>query len=110
MIRTYLMEDMLESQPRILANSASILTALSVLSLCASYSPSSSNQGWQKEAEVLVMETMKQELGDMHPNSLASIGNLAWMYLKQSAGGRRLTCWEVLVIEMTKQELGKEHT
>ena len=74
MIRTYLMGDMLESQSRILANSGSVLTARSVLSLCASYSPSSSNQGQEKEAEVLVMETTKQELGEVHPNLLAALG------------------------------------
>ena len=44
-----------------------------------------SNQGQQKEAEVLVMETMKQEQGEEHPNSLAIIGNLAQMYLNNGA-------------------------
>ena len=44
------------------------------------------NQGWWKEAkelELLVMEMRKRVLGEEHPDSLMSIGNLASTYWNQ---------------------------
>ncbi|KDR65417.1 hypothetical protein GALMADRAFT_38047, partial [Galerina marginata CBS 339.88] len=58
--------------------------------------------------DVAVMKKRKQVLGDEHPDTLRSMGNLASTFWKQG----RLTEAEalyVVVLEKTKQVLGDEH-
>src|SRR5882672_10773415 len=61
-----------------------------------------------EELEVLVMETKKRMLGEEHPHSLTSMGNLASTYRNQ---GRWKEAEElaVLVMETSKRVLGEEH-
>jgi len=57
---------------------------------------------------VLVMETMKRVLGEEHPDSLISMGNLAFTLQgpRQVQRGRGTG---VLVMETMKRVLGEEH-
>ena len=68
-------------------------------------------QGRWKEAETLgiqVMETRKKVLGDEHPKTLTSIGNLALTYWNQGRWKEAETL-EIQVMETRKKVLGDEH-
>ena len=67
--------------------------------------------GRWKEAEkleVLVMETSKRVLGEEHPDTLTSMGNLALTYWNQGRW-KEAEVLEVSVMEMRKRVLGEEH-
>jgi tetratricopeptide (TPR) repeat protein len=69
------------------------------------------SDGRYKEAEdlqVQVMETRKRVLGDEHPSTLASMGNLAATYMKQGRW-REAEELSVQVMKTTKRVLGDEH-
>ena len=68
-------------------------------------------QGHWKEAkalEVVVIEKKKQLLGDDHPDTLISMGNLASIYRKQGHW-KEAEALEVVVMEKTMQVLGDDH-
>ena len=54
------------------------------------------------------METRKRVLGEEHPDTLTSIGNLALTYRNQGRW-KEAEQLEVQVLEMTKRVLGEEH-
>ena len=58
--------------------------------------------------QVVVMETMKQVLGDDHPDTLTSMENLASTYRNQGRW-KEAEMLEVVVMEKTKQVLGDDH-
>src|ERR1700722_18346302 len=67
--------------------------------------------GMWKEAEklhVLVMETRKRVLGEEHPHTLLSMGNLASTYRNQGRW-KEAEVLEVSVMETRKRVLGEEH-
>jgi putative hemolysin len=67
--------------------------------------------GRWKEAEVLQVpgiETAKQVLGEEHPNTLTSIGNLASTYGNQGRW-KGVEVLQVLVMKTTQWVLGEEH-
>ncbi|EKM82275.1 hypothetical protein AGABI1DRAFT_124759 [Agaricus bisporus var. burnettii JB137-S8] len=67
--------------------------------------------GKSKEAEaleVVVMEKTKQLLGDDHPDTLSSMGNLAIMYSNQGKW-KEAEALQVVVMEKTKQLRGDGH-
>jgi hypothetical protein len=69
------------------------------------------NDGRCVEAELLfvqVMETKKRVLGDEHPDTLVSMGNLAMTYWGQG-GWTEAEQLEVQVMETIKRVLGNEH-
>jgi tetratricopeptide (TPR) repeat protein len=68
-------------------------------------------EGRWKEAEELnvqVMETRKRVLGEEHPDTLRSMGNLASTYQNQGRW-KEAEELEVQVMETTKRVLGEEH-
>ncbi|KAF7761692.1 hypothetical protein Agabi119p4_9684 [Agaricus bisporus var. burnettii] len=68
-------------------------------------------QGQWKEAEALylvVVEKRKQLLGDDHPDTLRSMGNLAATYRKQGQR-KEAEALQVVVMEKSKQLLGDDH-
>jgi hypothetical protein len=70
-----------------------------------------SEQGRWKDAEVLevvVMEKRKQLLGEDHPDTLTSMGNLAATYRNQGRW-KDAEVLEVVVMEKRKQLLGEDH-
>src|ERR1700722_10818126 len=67
--------------------------------------------GRWKEAEklgVLVMETSKRVLGEEHPDTLSSMGNLALTYAPQGRW-KEAEVLQVSVMETRKRVLGEEH-
>jgi hypothetical protein len=58
--------------------------------------------------EVVVMEKRKQVLGDDHPDTLTSMGNLASTYMNQGRW-KEAEMLEVVVMEKRKQVLGDDH-
>lgn len=61
-----------------------------------------------EELSVQVMETRKRVLGDEHPDTLASMGNLAFTYNKQGRW-KEAEKLGVQVMETEKRVLGDEH-
>ena len=69
------------------------------------------NQGRWKEAEgleVRVMETRKKTLGAEHPDTLASMHNLAFTWKSQSRSEEAISLMKNC-FERQKQTLGAEH-
>ena len=63
-----------------------------------------------EELEAQVMETRKRVLGREHPDTLASMGNLASIYWRQGQlQWKEAEELEVQVMETTKRILGQEH-
>jgi len=68
-------------------------------------------QGQWKEAEalqVVVMEKRMHALGEEHPDTLTSMGNLAATYWKQGQW-KKAEALQVVVMEKRKHVLGEEH-
>src|SRR6266567_2149492 len=68
-------------------------------------------QGKWKEAEalqVVVMEKKKHLLGEKHPDTLTSMGDLAATYLDQGQW-KKAEALQVVVMEKSKHLLGEEH-
>ncbi|KAJ7209090.1 P-loop containing nucleoside triphosphate hydrolase protein [Mycena rebaudengoi] len=65
---------------------------------------------WKDAAalEVVVMEMRKRVLGEEHPDTLTSMGNLASTYRSQGRW-KDAEALEVVVMEMRKRVLGEEH-
>ncbi|USP76210.1 kinesin light chain 3 [Curvularia clavata] len=82
-----------------------------ILNLASKCARTLFSDGRYKEAEELnvqVMQTRKRVLGEEHPNTLTSMGNLASTYWRQ---GRWKEAGElfVQVMQMRKRVLGEEH-
>ncbi|QRV95357.1 nephrocystin-3 protein [Ceratobasidium sp. AG-Ba] len=68
------------------------------------------NGRWQEEEGLLkqVLEARKRELGESHPDTLTSMGNLASTYSNQGRWGEA-EALEVQVLEVRRRDLGERH-